>query len=460
MSGWIEAAVEGLVRGAGPTTILTPIDLLDRWIADDFSKCFGDRISFNPVRTARAGVFVQVSNGRRHLIWDKEFFRRVLSFLSVVEIEDNSDRSLAFHSATFDLAALLAFQEGNFITSFALAEKLNSDRLPTSRSSQTWRLTNISRLFCYFHEAAHCEAAFDPSNFEPIRKTINDWPEFSKGVVREAASEITDADDFMHDLARLYLSQLGMKTEMALGRLDRAFGAGYNLEEVTCDLCAICDLVDFCTVTSPDDFVDVFLGVTVTWTIYDFIETLRVLFSSLVAGDPNRDIEYQHGGERNFLRGLIAISELRRKTQASLDQDACERLVLTRFHSTSARFIEGAMRQLSELASRFLFSDEMWISQRKTQENLSPHEQQELFNSLREYFLLTDHPKTQQGAKNQLWVNGLSLKSELAHRKGERFDLSDGYCGSLSIKTAEALADAKRVFGKTPTQRSSTIEVL
>src|ERR1700676_1509208 len=185
MAGWIEPEVEVLVRGAGPTTVLTPIDLLDRWIADDLSKCFGDRVSFNPVRTARAGVFVQVNNGRRHLIWDKEFFRRLLSFLSVVEIADSVDRILAFGTITYDLAALLAFQEGNLITSLYLAQESNAAHLPTGRSPQAWRLTNISRLFCYFHEAAHCKAAFDSGNFERMRETISEWPAFSKEVIHE-----------------------------------------------------------------------------------------------------------------------------------------------------------------------------------------------------------------------------------------------------------------------------------
>lgn len=448
MAGWIEPDVASLVRGAGPTTVLTPIDLLDRWIVDDFSKLFGDRVSFSPVRTARAGIFVQIRNGRRHLIWDKEFFRRLLSFLSAVEIADGVDRNLAFGTVAYDLAALLAFQEGNLITSVFLAEKSNNTHLPLIRSPRAWRLTNISRLFCYYHESAHCEAAFDSGKFVVMRDTINEWPEFSKEVIREAVGEVSESDDFMHDLARMYLGQLGKDTHAALDRLDGAFAPGIDLEEVTCDLCAISDLVAFCQVHSPEDFADVFLGVTATWTVYDFIETLRILFKGLVAGDEDGDIEYHHGGERNFLRGLMLISELRRKTQAALDQDACERILLSHLDSTSNRFIESAMGWLGELTSRFLFSGEMWVSHRKTQQKLSLREYQELFNSIREYFLLTDNPQTQEGARNRLWVNGLSLKSELAYQKGEKFDLSDGYCGSFSITTGEVLADAKRVFGK------------
>lgn len=457
-SGWIDSEVEEYVRAASPTTILTPVDLLDRTLSADFLTRFGGQVSFNPVRTARAGIFVQVSKGRRHLIWDKEFFRRLLAFLTVIEIFQESDRTLAFREATYDLAALLAFQEGNFITSSYLAWERCTLSEPTERdrykdltrrnnlltgSPTAWRLTNVSRVFCYLHESAHCEAAFSAEGFAVVREAIDEWPEFARELVREVAAKPCDSpapQDFMNDLAALYLSQRGWDVAPALAALDLAFAPQPNRDEVTCDFAAISDLVRLHPIHAPDDFADVFIGVTVTWLVFDFIETIRVMFSALVAGDENVEAGYHHGAERNFLRGVMLISELRRKTQTSLDQARCEDVLLTRMADTSMRFIEVAMRQLDEIRDRYLFSREFWMSHRTVQRTLGWNEQDELFKSLQEYFLLTDYPRTKEGNENSLWARSLSLQSFLAHQAGEKPNFSTGFTASLSVHAPSAFS--------------------
>lgn len=462
MPGWIDSEVEGSVRGAGPTTILTPVDQFDRWFADDFVKSFGDQVSFNLVRSARAGIFVQVSNGRRHLVWDKEFFRRILLFLSVIEIDDASDRHMAFGESAYDLSALLAFQEGLLITSHYLAmrrgtlsstlDKAKWDEIQRRPaflmgSSQAWRLTNISRMFCYYHESAHCEAAFRPEDFTIIRETISEWPEFSRQIVREAANVPSQADDFMLELARFYLGQRRMDVTASLDALDRVFTPP-NLEEVSCDLYAITNTVDSCRVTTVDEFAEVFCGVTITWVIYDFIETLRILFRALVRGDDDVHIEYHHGSERNFLRALMLLSELRRKIPASVDQDTCEKAILSRLDSVQSRFIERAMEHLSELLQRFMFAGEFWKEHRIMQTKLSPEEEKQVFDSLREYFQLTDDPRTSEGATNATYVRALSLESSLAHARGEKLNLSEGFTAGPSIRSPAALSHILRIVEK------------
>ena len=344
MSGWIDPEVEEYVRAAGPTTILTPVDLLDRWVSADLLRRFRAQVTFNPVRTARAGIFVQVSKDRRHLIWDKEFFRRLLAFLTVIEVPQESDRTLAFREATYDLAALLAFQEGNLITSSYFGWE-RSTRLETEErdrykdltrqhklltgSPTAWRLTNISRVFCYLHESAHCEAAFRPEGFAVMREVIGEWPKLAKELVHETATKPRDSfdpQDFMNDLAGLYLGQRDWDVALALESIDLAFTPGPNREEVTCDLAAISDLVSIHPIETPDDFAEVFVGVTATWLVFDFIETIRVMFSALVAGDDNAEVNYHHGGERNFLRGVMLISRsLAAQDQRNPGPDAVRR---------------------------------------------------------------------------------------------------------------------------------------
>lgn len=462
MAGWIDPEIEAHVRGTGPVTVVTPVDALDRWVASDFRERFGNKVSFNPVRTARASVFVQVHNQRRHLIWDKEFFRRLVGFLSALEIADDSDRSLAFREVMYDLASLLSYQEGHLITSAYLAFKretlvtdhdrerwqvLRREHSLLTGSPAAWRLSNIARLFCYFHESAHCAAAFTPRDFDHVRGAISTWPDFASSVLKEAYAEQSGERDFMHDIANLYLHQLRLNLSEGLARLDVAFKSGLHLEEVTCDFSAIADLVDTCPLGTPEEFADAFVGVTFVFECYDFIETLRTLFAALVTDNVHADVEYHHGIERNYVRGLMLLSELRRATLDTLDQDACEEALFRRMRTVSVRFIEESMRQLNALTDRFLLSGGFWVSQATQQRNMSVAEETAFFGLLREYFLLSDNPVTHEGVHHKMCVRALSLKSEIAHRNGASLDFSEGYAASLSIPTAGSSADILRMLG-------------
>jgi hypothetical protein len=402
MTGWIASAVEAIVRGAGPMTVVTPIDLLDRKFGDDLLRRFPDRASFNPVRTARATVYIDIKDQIRNLIWDKEFFRRLLLFLSITEIDNQFDRRIAFREAVYDLAALLIFQEGHLETSMHFATKraafpgyfreedwqrIIRDYQILSGRTDAWILTNISRTFVYLQERAHCEAAFEPASFQPVRDTVLEWQGFSKEILCEAiAASDPGGGDLMHDFALAYLTQLNLNSFRAFDELDAAFCGKGNMDELSCDYLAIWDLLKSFPLSGSVDFCRVFSAVIVTWQIYDYINTLREMFSCLSWGIEDASIEYKHGGVRNFLRSLMLLGEWRRIVPNSYDLDACEIRVLKQFERVSATFVEGASWELEQINQMFMFSGEFWSARRRRESEMTKERADKLFQYLLEYF--------------------------------------------------------------------------
>ena len=68
------------------------------------------------------------------------------------------------------------------------------------------------------------------------------------------------------------------------------------------------------------------------------------------------------------------------------------------------------------------------------------NEEGDLFKSLQEYFLLTDHPGSKEGNENSLWARALSLQSHLACQAGEKPDFSTGFTASFSAHALSAFS--------------------
>lgn len=449
MSGWMHPAIEAGTRGAGPTSIATPIDLIDRYISEDFLSSFGNLVSFNPVRTSRAAIFVQVVDDKRHLIWDKEFFRRLLLFFATCQLEDTSQRREAFKYISYDLIALLMLQAGQLRCSVNLVhkEKTISHVFSDAKSAlirqrkefitgtpQAWRMTNIARLFCYYHEKAHCRFAFAAGDFSWARASVNDWERPVKNLLTEAVDNIDALQpDLFHDWAARYYFMNQKNLNAAMSRLETMFKTSPNHEELACDVLAIIDVVTNYAPTTLDEFADVFVGVITTWDMYEYIETLRSRFFSLCVGIEQLELDYNHGVERNYLRGLLLLSELKRHNLAVFELDAFSTILFQRLDSVSVRFVEMSMAELHDQTEIFALSGLFWDGMRTKEKAMTFKERRNAFAGLCEYFLLTDVPTVREGVQNRTMANLLSLKSDFTIKAREEIDWSTGFATPLSV---------------------------
>lgn len=467
MAGWLDRDIETRVRSSSPTTTVTPVDLLDRRLAHDLQVAFDGKATFNPVRTARSAILVLNDGARRHLIWDKEFFRRIHQFVLTTYIQDEADRRIVFREVVYDLIAMLLFQSGHLVSSlnFAFKEQTIAGvfdtvarrdaraRAPLTPTPSSWRLVNVGRLFAYEHEFAHCGAAYDPTWFEEVRNVAISYRDFAKSLFSDdAMDKEAGHGDVMYDLAQIYLFNCGKDQRRAMSRLDLLYASNDDVTEIACDYLAARELVLQLQASenlhSPQHVADAVCGVLMQWVVYDFIETLRLAITELAAGKlSTSDLSYSHGLERNYLRGLMLLSEIRRESR-ELDNDECDEAVRRDLASRLVTFVGDSMAELEQIASVLLFSGEHWANHRRQQDEMSLKEHDNVFAVLREFFLLAESPATSEGAGNALWVRALSLASETSWSKGESLDLETGFEAAMSVRSRGAIAQVWDLLAK------------